>query len=135
MPRASTAANAAPIATPSLDPVFAAIANFRAKRVASNTAIKELGYYEDLCTARGVSCFDATPEGDMIQGKSDAACDADTQAWLDFLNTTPTSREGLFAYLAVLTDQDGHGTGPIDEVTMGAVCRTVRSFVVNTDQA
>lgn len=123
------------LAVTSIDPIFAAIADFCAKRVAFNAALKELGDHEDLCTARGVSCFDATPEGDAIQGKSDAACDADTQAWWDFLNTTPTSREGLFAYLAAVSDQEGHGTGTIDGVTMGAVCRTVRSFVVNTDQA
>ncbi|MFG1188715.1 hypothetical protein [Xanthobacter flavus] len=125
----------AEVNAPSNDPVFAAIDDFREKRVAFNAALKELGEYEDLCTTRGVSCFDPTPEGDVVQGRSNAACDADTRAWWDFLNTTPTSREGLFAYLAVVTDQEGHGTGPVDEITMGAVCRTVRSFVVNADQA
>lgn len=131
MPHPSSSARA----VPSVDPVFAAIADFREKRVASNAALKELGDYEDLCTARGVSCFDPTPEGDAIEGRSNAACDADADAWWDFLNTTPTTREGLFAYLAVVTNEEGYGTGPVDEVTIGAVCRTVRSFVVKADQA
>ncbi len=122
-------------AIPSVDPVFEAIANFREKRLTFKAALKALGEYEDRCTSRGVSCFDPSPEGDAIEGRSNAGCDADTQAWLDFLNTTPTSREGLFAYLAVVTDQEGHGIGPVDEATMGAVCRIVRSFVVSAHQA
>lgn len=118
------------------DPVFAAIAEFRAKRAAFNAVLKEQGEYEKRCMARGVSFSKPSPEGNRIEAMRDAASDADADAWWEFLNTTPTTRAGLLAYLDMLTDFDGYGGGPeADEEAMGAICGAVRSFVLGADHA
>lgn len=121
---------------PVSDPVFAAIAAFRAKRAAFNAVLKEQGEYEKRCTARGVSFCAPSPEGDAIEALRDAASDADADAWWEFLNTTPTTRAGLLAYLDMLTDFDGYGGGPeADEEAVGAICGAIRGFVMGGDHA
>lgn len=123
-------------AAPVSDPVFAAIATFRAKRAAFNAVIKEQGEYEERCTARGTSFCAPSPEGDEIEKRHNAACDADADAWWDFLNTTPTTRGGLLAYLDMLTEKDGYSGGPVaDDEAMGAICGAIRGFVMGGDHA
>jgi len=128
-------AEACTLTSPS-DPVFAAIAEFRAKRVAFNAALKEQAEYETRCTARGVSFCAPSPESDEIEGRCNAASDADTDAWWAFLNTTPTTRAGLLAYLDMLTDYDGYAGGrDADDAAIGAICGAVRGFVTGGDHA
>ncbi|MFG1278239.1 twin-arginine translocation signal domain-containing protein [Xanthobacter autotrophicus] len=115
----------------SIDPVFSAIYEFRAKRAAFYDVLKVQGDYEARCKARGLSFCDPTPESDAIEELRDAASDEDAQAWRDFLNTVPTTREGLCAYLDLLTDMDGYGGGPAPEAEeMEAICGAIRSFVM-----
>jgi len=130
----ATMAGASAVAAP--DPVFAAISEFRAKRAAFNAVIMEQGEYEKRCTARGVSFCAPSPEGDEIEGRYNAASDADADAWWAFLNTTPTTRAGLLAYLDMLTDYDGYGGGPeADDAAMGAICGAVRGFMMGAANA
>jgi len=118
-------------AAPASDPVFAAIAEFRARRAAFNAALVEESEYEDVCEARGEGDPAGTPEGRAIEARRDAASDADADAWWDLLNTAPTTREGLCAYLAMLTDKDGYGGGPFPTLEeIEALSASIRAFVM-----
>ncbi|MEP9354894.1 hypothetical protein ABLE93_14995 [Xanthobacter sp. KR7-65] len=123
-------------AAPVSDPVFAAIAEFRAKRSAFNAVLKIQEEHEARCSERGVSFCASSPEGDEIEERYNAACDADADAWWDFLNTTPTTRAGLLAYLDMLTDHDGYGGGPSpDADDFEAICTAIRTFVMAAGHA
>lgn len=115
----------------SIDPVFAAINEFRAKRAALYAVLKVQEDYENRCAANGVSFCAPSLEDDAIEEMRDAASAEDAEAWQVFLRTAPTTREGLWAYLALLTDLDGYGGGPVAEKEdIEAICGVVRSFVM-----
>jgi hypothetical protein len=117
--------------TSSSDPVFAAIAEFRAKRAAFDAVLKLQSDYEERCTARGVSYCEPSPEGDAIEAMFDAASEADGEAWRNLLTTAPTTREGACAYLAILPSWDGYGGGAAPRVEeMEAICTALRSYVL-----
>lgn len=111
------------------DPVFPAIAAFHAKRAAFNAVLKDQYAYEARCTKLGRSFCAPTPEMKAIEARVDAASDADGDAWWELINTAPTTREGLFAYLAMLTDRDGYGGGAHPELEeLEAICAAVRYY-------
>ncbi|GLI24566.1 hypothetical protein GGQ86_004253 [Xanthobacter flavus] len=114
-----------------LDPVFAAIAEFRAKRAAFNAVLKLQSDYEEECTARGVSFCEPSPESDAIEVMFDEASDADAEAWHNLLTTAPATREGACAYLAILPSWDGYGGGAAPRVEeMEAICTALRIYIL-----
>lgn len=125
----ATGAQAAALVPAAVDPVFAAIAAFRAKRAAFNAVLYQLAAYEDRCESHGLSIATPTPELKDLEARWTAASDTDADAWWDFINTAPTTREGLFAFLAMLTDRDGYGGGSVPDLDdLTAICASVRAY-------
>ncbi|MEP9349165.1 hypothetical protein [Xanthobacter sp. KR7-225] len=120
-----------------VDPVLAAIEAFCAKRDALDAALADQANQEKVCRERGEHLSTSTaPDALAIQARVDAAHEADMDAWWGLINTAPTTREGLCAFLDMLTAPDGYGGGsaPTSE-EVEAICASVRSFAMGNAHA